>query len=95
MVASGVKMATPAVASVLRYQAGLAANATRLRAMSSWTGQTDLKSTDSQVFDIIKKEKHRQVNGLELIASEVHVVASFLLTHVQRSRPVCQVDLKV
>lgn len=65
-VASGVKMA-----GLLRHTAGLAANAARLRAMSSWTGQTDLKSTDSQVFDIIKKEKHRQVNGLELIASEV------------------------
>lgn len=32
--------------------------------------QQNLWETDPELFDIIKKEKHRQESGLELIASE-------------------------
>ncbi|KAL0992503.1 hypothetical protein UPYG_G00094210 [Umbra pygmaea] len=32
--------------------------------------QEPLSTNDSEVFDIIKREKHRQTFGLELIASE-------------------------
>ncbi|KAJ8306820.1 hypothetical protein KUTeg_014904, partial [Tegillarca granosa] len=37
---------------------------------SLWTGQESLGEDDPEVMDIIKREKSRQVNGLELIASE-------------------------
>lgn len=36
------------------------------------TGNETLAADDAEVFDLIRKEKHRQVNGLELIASEVN-----------------------
>jgi len=47
--------------------------------MSSWAvesgrplldGNRPLKDVDPEIFDLIKQEKHRQVNGIELIASE-------------------------
>uniref|UniRef100_A0A0B7A351 Serine hydroxymethyltransferase n=1 Tax=Arion vulgaris TaxID=1028688 RepID=A0A0B7A351_9EUPU len=37
---------------------------------SVWTGQEALQNDDLEVNDIIKQEKFRQLNGLELIASE-------------------------
>jgi len=36
-----------------------------------WTGRESLKEDDPEIFDLIRREKERQVNGLELIASEV------------------------
>jgi hypothetical protein len=36
-----------------------------------WTGRDPLKEMDPEVDEIIRKEKHRQSTGLELIASEV------------------------
>jgi len=35
-----------------------------------WTGNEPLAEDDPEVFNIIKKEKYRQVHGIELIASE-------------------------
>ncbi|GAB1610375.1 serine hydroxymethyltransferase, mitochondrial-like [Argonauta hians] len=35
-----------------------------------WTGQEELKDVDPEMFELLHKEKHRQVYGLELIASE-------------------------
>lgn len=40
-------------------------------ASSSWTLQEPLEEDDPEIFELIKKEKQRQRNGLELIASEV------------------------
>lgn len=42
------------------------------------TGNETLATDDPEVFDLIRKEKHRQVNGLELIASENFVSRSVL-----------------
>ncbi|XP_013385211.1 serine hydroxymethyltransferase, mitochondrial [Lingula anatina] len=36
----------------------------------AWTGQETLDQDDPEMMAIVKKEKHRQVTGLELIASE-------------------------
>ena len=36
-----------------------------------WTGQEKLEDDDPEMNELIKKEKDRQVRGLELIASEV------------------------
>jgi len=35
-----------------------------------WTGNEMLADEDPEVYNIIKKEKHRQIHGIELIASE-------------------------
>jgi len=35
-----------------------------------WTGEEELKNDDPEMWEIIQKEKDRQVRGLELIASE-------------------------
>jgi len=37
---------------------------------SAWTGKEPLKEDDPEMYDLIKREQSRQVNGLELIASE-------------------------
>ncbi len=37
-----------------------------------WTGQLPLSEEDPEVLELIRKEKERQTNGLELIASEVN-----------------------
>lgn len=37
---------------------------------SSWTGQEQLAQDDSEIHALIQEEKRRQLNGLELIASE-------------------------
>lgn len=39
-----------------------------------WTGQESLRDDDPEMHELIKKEKDRQVRGLELIASEVRTV---------------------
>ncbi|EGC37984.1 serine hydroxymethyltransferase [Dictyostelium purpureum] len=38
--------------------------------MGSVSGNKDLKEVDSEIFELMHKEKQRQFNGLELIASE-------------------------
>jgi len=40
--------------------------------MSKWTGQETLAVDDPQMWNLIKEEKMRQKQGLELIASEVN-----------------------
>lgn len=42
------------------------------RFMSKWTGQETLAVDDPQMWNLIKEEKMRQKQGLELIASEVN-----------------------
>ncbi|XP_003387864.2 PREDICTED: serine hydroxymethyltransferase, cytosolic-like isoform X1 [Amphimedon queenslandica] len=42
----------------------------QVMASSSWTLQEPLEEDDPEIFELIKKEKQRQRNGLELIASE-------------------------
>ena len=37
---------------------------------SKWTGCEPLSESDPQMYDLLTKEKRRQVEGLELIASE-------------------------
>lgn len=37
----------------------------------SWTGRSSLAEADPEVKELIRKEKERQTQGLELIASEV------------------------
>ncbi|XP_005098438.1 serine hydroxymethyltransferase, mitochondrial [Aplysia californica] len=39
-------------------------------ARSVWTGQEGIQEDDPEIYSIIQKEKFRQANGLELIASE-------------------------
>ena len=41
-------------------------------ARSVWTGKDSLAEDDPEVHGIITQEKHRQIYGLELIASEVY-----------------------
>jgi len=50
------------------YQPG--ASSSWLSSRSAWTGQENLIDDDPEINAIIKKEKKRQVSGLELIASE-------------------------
>lgn len=38
---------------------------------AQWTGQEPLPKEDPEIYELIKEEKRRQINGLELIASEV------------------------
>ena len=38
----------------------------------TWTGRDTLDEVDPEIRDLIGREKQRQINGLELIASEVH-----------------------
>lgn len=35
-----------------------------------WTGKEELADQDPELLELLKKEKHRQIHGLELIASE-------------------------
>lgn len=35
-----------------------------------WFGDQPLEQNDPVIYDLIRKEKQRQINGLELIASE-------------------------
>lgn len=44
---------------------------TRQAIRTLWTGRESLEEDDPELMSIIKQEKKRQVNGLELIASEV------------------------
>lgn len=44
-----------------------------------WTGRESLEEDDPELMSIIKQEKKRQVNGLELIASEVTPVPDIVL----------------
>lgn len=39
--------------------------------MSKWTGQESLAQDDPEMWELIRAEKRRQMEGLELIASEV------------------------
>jgi len=41
-----------------------------------WTGRESLAQDDDEVMTLVKKEKHRQRSGLELIASEVGYFAA-------------------
>ncbi|XP_059150336.1 serine hydroxymethyltransferase, mitochondrial-like [Physella acuta] len=41
-----------------------------LSSRTKWTGQESIQQDDPEVYDIIKQEKYRQSNGIELIASE-------------------------
>jgi len=43
---------------------------TRIHQRSMWSGKESLKDDDPEMFDLIAKEKRRQIEGLELIASE-------------------------
>ena len=43
----------------------------QIMASSSWTLRETLQEDDPEIFDLIKLEKQRQRDGLELIASEV------------------------
>lgn len=38
-----------------------------------WTGNQPLSQADPEIWQLIQKEKQRQIVGLELIASEVRV----------------------
>lgn len=42
-----------------------------LRYTSSWNGNALLENDDPEIYALIRQEKERQRNGLELIASEV------------------------
>lgn len=44
----------------------------RSKCMSKWTGQETLAQDDPEMWGLIKEEKMRQKQGLELIASEVN-----------------------
>ena len=37
---------------------------------SKWNLQDDISTDDPEIYELIKKEKNRQLKGLELIASE-------------------------
>lgn len=39
-----------------------------------WTGQESLKDDDPEIWSLVKDEKKRQLEGLELIASEVNIL---------------------
>lgn len=39
----------------------------------AWTGNESLKDDDPEMYNLIRREKRRQVEGLELIASEVYM----------------------
>ncbi|XP_071452212.1 serine hydroxymethyltransferase, mitochondrial-like isoform X2 [Hetaerina americana] len=49
---------------------GLSKNATRIAFASSWNGNETLAEDDPEMWALLKEEKARQVQGLELIASE-------------------------
>ena len=51
----------------------LVAGRSRAMATEAWTGQRSLEEVDPEMREIIRKEKQRQIQGLELIASEVRV----------------------
>ena len=50
--------------------------ATQMEIPKGWTGRNPLSEADPELQDIIRKEKNRQMTGLELIASEVRVQRS-------------------
>lgn len=45
---------------------------------AQWSGQEPLAQDDPEMWELVKEEKRRQVNGLELIASEVFFALSLL-----------------
>lgn len=45
-----------------------------------WTGRDALRDSDPEMFNLIKKEKKRQLQGLEMIASENFTSRSVLET---------------
>jgi len=45
-----------------------------------WTGREALRDVDPEMYDLIRKEKKRQINGLEMIASENFTTRSVLET---------------
>ena len=50
--------------------------------MSKWTGQESLSQDDPEMWDLIRAEKRRQMEGLELIASEVYpIYATFYFSN--------------
>lgn len=51
----------------LSFIRGISASAIKHQA---WTGNESLKDDDPEMFELIQREKYRQMNGLELIASE-------------------------
>ena len=48
----------------------LASRPPKFYGRSLWTGQESLEQDDPEMKAIIQAEKHRQMSGLELIASE-------------------------
>ena len=52
---------------------------------TGWTGQTSLDEVDPDMRELLRKEKVRQVSGLELIASEVSKIT--LLHHSFITQP--------
>lgn len=57
----------------------------------SWTGQEALSEIDPDIQGIIRKEKHRQKAGLELIASEVRANPSNMFIIVVTTSASCVV----
>jgi glycine hydroxymethyltransferase len=45
-----------------------------------WTGRETLRDVDPEMFELIQKEKKRQISGLEMIASENFTSRSVLET---------------
>lgn len=58
------------LATLLRCRSNVVKGAFVPRYMSKWTGQETLAVDDPQMWNLIKEEKMRQKQGLELIASE-------------------------
>ena len=50
----------------------------KMESSASWTGTQPLAEWDPEITALIKKEKQRQVRGLELIASEVKKMQFFV-----------------
>lgn len=47
--------------------------------MSKWTGQDSLAKDDPEMWTLLQDEKKRQMQGLELIASEVLIITIIIL----------------
>jgi glycine hydroxymethyltransferase len=56
------------------------------RSKDTWNEclNTSLKEEDSEIYDLVQKEKVRQFSGLELIASEVSPISFWSLRLVER-----------
>lgn len=50
-------------------------SAKKMDASAPWKGTEPLEEWDPEIAEMIKKEKQRQVRGLEMIASEVSIIA--------------------